>query len=162
MMRSDNLNWYDHGGYTEMTAPSFNVNIKDKDGSNRIIVQESLSENCSTDVSESNRNIVNVTLLQKHSANVAEYTSVELEEKEYKETSVTEEVKHYFNIFECGRNILDRIDVTYEQAFMATPQDNDYTRMLENLVKINNRNGETFSNEKLQQAVSDVKEETDA
>ena len=34
--------------------------------------------------------------------------------------------------------------------------------MLENLVKMNNRNGETFSNEKLRQAVSDVREETDA
>ena len=34
--------------------------------------------------------------------------------------------------------------------------------MLENLVKINNQNGEPFSNEKLWQAVSDVREETDA
>ena len=31
MMRSDNLNWYDHGGYTEMTAPSQNVNVTDED-----------------------------------------------------------------------------------------------------------------------------------
>ena len=31
MMRSDNRNWYDHGGYTEMTAPSSNVNVMDKD-----------------------------------------------------------------------------------------------------------------------------------
>ena len=34
--------------------------------------------------------------------------------------------------------------------------------MTENLVRINNRNGEPFSNEKLRQAVSDVREETDA
>ena len=27
MMRSDNLNWYVYGGYTEMTAPSSNVNV---------------------------------------------------------------------------------------------------------------------------------------
>ena len=27
MMRSDNLNWYDHGGYTEMTALYLNVNV---------------------------------------------------------------------------------------------------------------------------------------
>ena len=33
--------------------------------------------------------------------------------------------------------------------------------MLDNLVKINNRNGEPLSNDKLQQAVSDVREETD-
>ena len=34
--------------------------------------------------------------------------------------------------------------------------------MLENLVEMNNRNGESLSNEKLWQAVSDVREETDA
>ena len=27
MMRSDNLNWYNHGGYKEMTAPFLNVNV---------------------------------------------------------------------------------------------------------------------------------------
>ena len=31
MMRSDNLNWNDHGGYMEMNAPSSNVNVMDKD-----------------------------------------------------------------------------------------------------------------------------------
>ena len=27
MMRYDKLNWHDHGGYTEMTAPSSNINV---------------------------------------------------------------------------------------------------------------------------------------
>ena len=45
---------------------------------------------------------------------------------------------------------------------MATPQDKYYTRMLENLVKMNHCNGETLSNEKLRQAFSDLREETDA
>ena len=40
MMISDNLNWHDHGGYTEMTAPSLNINVTDKDKSKRIIVQK--------------------------------------------------------------------------------------------------------------------------
>ena len=31
MMRSDNLNWHDHGGYTEITAPSLNFNATDED-----------------------------------------------------------------------------------------------------------------------------------
>ena len=26
-VRSDNLNWYDHSGYTEMTDPSLNINV---------------------------------------------------------------------------------------------------------------------------------------
>ena len=51
------------------------------------------------DVSESKRNIVNEILLQNNSANVSEYTITELKDKEYKEPSVTKEVKHYFNIF---------------------------------------------------------------
>ena len=33
MMRSENLNWHDHGGYTEITDPSSNVNATDKDES---------------------------------------------------------------------------------------------------------------------------------
>ena len=75
---------------------------------------------------------------------------------------MTKEVKRYFNIFECGSNILDRLDVTYQRAFMDTPQDKYYTEMLENLVKMNNCNGELLCNEELPQAASDVREETDA
>ena len=45
-----------------MTAPSLNVNAMDKEKLKRIIVHEGLSENCSTDVSESKQNIVKVTL----------------------------------------------------------------------------------------------------
>ena len=35
-------------------------------------------------------------------------------EADYEEYSVTDEVPSYFNIFECGRNILNRLDMTYE------------------------------------------------
>ena len=66
-------------------------------------------------------------------------------------------MKRCFNVFECGRNILDRIDVTYKRAFMANPQEKYYTRLLDNLVETNNCNDETLSNENLQQAVSDVR-----
>ena len=31
MMRSDNLNWHDNGGYTKITAPYSNVNVTDED-----------------------------------------------------------------------------------------------------------------------------------
>ena len=43
---------------------------------------------------------------------------------------------------------------------MSTSQDKYYTEMLENPVKMNNIRGEPFSNEKLQQSVIDVREET--
>ena len=36
MMISDTLNWYDYGGYTEMTAPSSNVYSTYEDESKRI------------------------------------------------------------------------------------------------------------------------------
>ena len=96
--------------------------------------------------------------MQNNSADISEYTITELKDKEYKEPSVTKEVKSYFNIFECGRNLLDLIYLTYQRAFMATPQEKYYTKMLENLAKINNRYGEPFSNEKLRQAVSNLRE----
>ena len=123
LMISKNLNWHDHGGYTEMTAMSLNVNATDEDESKRIIVHEVLSENCSTNVSESKKNIVNKNLLQNNYADVSEYTFTKLKEKKYKEPSVTEEMTNYFNIFECGRNLLDKLKITYQEVFMATPKD---------------------------------------
>ena len=81
MMRSDNLNWYNHGGYTEMTAPSSNVNFTEEEESKQIIVHETLSKNSSTDVSESKHNIVNETLLQNNSADAPKNIITELKDK---------------------------------------------------------------------------------
>ena len=39
---------------------------------------------------------------------------------EYEESSDTNEVSKYFNIFECGKNLINRLDMTYEQTCMAT------------------------------------------
>ena len=90
--RSNNLNWHDHGGYTETTAPSLNVNTTQEYESKRIIVHEGLSENFSTDVIESKRNIVNGILSQNNSTDLSEYTITEQKDKEYKEPSVTKDV----------------------------------------------------------------------
>ena len=89
---------------------------------------------------------------------VSDYTITEQKGAEYKESSVTKEVPSYFNIFECGRNLLDILDVTYERACMATPREKYYEKMLETLVDDNNRNGAPFSDEKLLQAVNKVME----
>ena len=94
-MISDNLNWYNHVGYKEMIDPSSNINATDEDKSKQIIVHENLSENCSTNVSKSERNIVNETSLQKNSANLSEYTMTEIDGKEHKEPSVTKEETSY-------------------------------------------------------------------
>ena len=89
MMISDNINWYDHGGYTEMTASSLNVNATDEDKSKRIITHEGLSESCSTNKSKWNRSIVSENVLQKISADVSEYTIRGKKDEEYKESEVT-------------------------------------------------------------------------
>ena len=60
---------------------------------------------------------------------------MELKDEDHKEPSVTEKVTSYFNIFECGRNILDHLDVTYQRAFMTTPKDKYYNALLDTLVK---------------------------
>ena len=157
-MGSDKLNWHDHCSYTENTAPSSNVNVTDKDESKEIIVHKNLSENNSKDIRESERNIVNETSLQKNSVDVPENTIIELEEEEHKEPSVTEKVTIYFKIFECGRNLLDQLDVTYQRAFMATPEYEYYKEMTKSLIKANNEGGK-LCNEKIRQAVINLREE---
>ena len=103
-----------------MTAPSSNINVTDKDESREIIVHKTLSENNSKDARESEYSIVNKTLPQNNSADVPENAITELKDKEHKKPSVTQKVTIYFNIFECGRNLLDQLDVMYQRAFMAT------------------------------------------
>ena len=58
------------------------------------------------DVSKSECNIVHENLSQNNSSDVSNNVITELKDDEHKELSVTEKVISYFNIFECGRNIL--------------------------------------------------------
>ena len=60
----------------------------------------------------------------------------------------------YFNVFECGRKLLNRLDID-------TPRDEYYTNLLETLVNYNDRNIDPLSNEKIQQAVRRVMAETE-
>ena len=109
-----------------MTALTLNVYSTDEDESKRIIVHEGLSQSSSTNEGKSKCSIVNETLSQNYSAgvdelcstekNISEYTITEQKDADYKESSVTKEVTSYFNVFECGGNLLDRLDVTYKQA----------------------------------------------
>ena len=75
---------------------------------------------------------------------------------------MTEKVKSYFNIYECGINILERLGVKYQREFMVTPKDKYYNALLDTLMKENNFRGEPLSNENIQQAVGIVIEETEA
>ena len=67
----------------------------------------------------------------------------------------------YFNIYKCGRNIFNRLDVAYERAYMATTKNKYYTKMLETLVNYNDRNNAPLSDEKIWHAVSIVMAETE-
>ena len=70
----------------------------EEDESKCIIVNESSTDEDKPECTDENINKI------KDSNNEAEYEIF----------SVTHEVPIYFNIFECGRNILNRIDLTYE------------------------------------------------
>ena len=52
MMRSDNLNWYDHGSYTKMTTPYSNVIVTNKSESKHSILNKKLSQICSAKENE--------------------------------------------------------------------------------------------------------------
>ena len=104
-------------------------------------MHETLSDNNSKDVSESECNIVNKTLSQKISVNVPENTITELKDNDNKEPSVNQKVTIYFNIFECERILLHQLKVTYKQAFLATPEDEYYKEMAKSLIKVNNEGG---------------------
>ena len=73
------------------------------------------------DVSESECNIVHETLSQNNSSDVSTNVITELKYDEHIEPSASDKVSIYFNIFECGRNILDQLDVTYQLAFTSSP-----------------------------------------
>ena len=75
---------------------------------------------------------------------------------------MTQKVTSYFNIFECGINILYQLDVTYQQAFMAkSAQDEYYKEMTKCIIKANIGSDGKICNDKTQQAVIDLRSELD-
>ena len=84
-----------------------------------------------------------------------------INKQKYAKNEVTNDVPRYFNIFKCGQNILNRLDVSYEKACMVTPRYEYYTNLLETLVNYNDRKNGPLSNKKIQQAVRRVMAETE-
>ena len=124
MMRYGENNHHVHDGYEKEMALSSDVNDTDEDESNNSIVPKPFhkpsSENLSMDASESECNIVNETLVQNDSSDVPTNVITELKYNEHIEPSVSVKGASYFNIFECGRNLLDQFDVTYQRAFTSS------------------------------------------
>ena len=137
MMRADDINSHVYPVRTEMTAPSLHVCSTDEDESKGIIVHKTLSQNCSTDEDESKHSIVKKTLLQNCSANEDTLSSTEEEKPECTiaeqkdvNNEVIYDVSNHFNVFkvfECGRKLLDRFDVSYEIAYITTPKEEYFT-----------------------------------
>ena len=83
-------------------------------------------------------------------------------EKKSAKNEVTYDVQNYFNtfsVFECGRKFLDRLDLSYERACMATPKEEYYTEMLDCLIEHNCCYRTPLSNKNLQEAVIRVMED---
>ena len=117
--------------------------------------------------------IVHKTLSQNNCADVPDNAITELKDDDHKETSVTEKVTSYFNIFECGRNLLDQLDVTCQWAFMASPvqegyytpstaQERYYDQLAKSLINSNVGSDGTINNDKLNQAITNLKAESEA
>ena len=110
MMRSGENNHLLHDGYEKQMAPSSDVKNtdedKDQDESNNPIAQSFDEPSAGNLESESDCNIVNAT--------------TELNYEDDTKPSANVKEASYFNIFECGRNILDKLDVTYQRAFTAS------------------------------------------
>ena len=78
----------------------------------------------------------------------------------------------YSNIFECSRNILDQLDVTYQQAFMASPVQEEYYTLLareryynqltKSLINSNVGSDRTINYDKLNQSITYLKAEAEA
>ena len=80
------------------------------------LFDEPSAENIIIDESESECNIVNDILSQSDSSNA----TMEFNYDDNIKPSSNVKEASYFNIFECGRNLLDKLDVTYQSAFTAS------------------------------------------
>ena len=110
MTRSCENNHYVHYGYGKEMDPSSDVKDtdedKDEDEPNNPIARSFDEPSAENLESESDCNIVNATM--------------ELNYDEHIKTSENVIEASYFNIFECGRIILDKLYVTYQSAFTAS------------------------------------------
>ena len=106
IMRFGENNHNVQDGYEEEMDPSSNFNDTDEHVSNNSIVHEPFhktsSENICMDVSKS-----------ECKSDVPTNVITELKYDEHIEPSVSVKGASYFNISECGSNLLDQLDVAY-------------------------------------------------
>ena len=122
--------------------PTSHICSTDESKLKEFLVDETLSQIYSTDEDESKGIIVDECYKEEDEP---EYVHKNINkqkeannETEYEEYSVTDEVPSYFNIFECGGNILNRLGVKYERACMSTQKEECYTDLLGTMIEHNN------------------------
>ena len=93
-----------------------------------------------------------------------------MKDDEHIENSVIDEGSSYFNIFECGRDILDQLDVTYQGEVTASlvqqglykispAQERYYDMMANNIVEMNVGSEGTINNEEIRKEITILKSE---
>ena len=157
MMRADYLNLHVYPAGMEMTAmKQILISHFCSTNENKLklfLVTKTLSQTCSTEKEESKCIIFDECPTEEYKSQCVHKNIIKQKDAnndaEYEESSVTHEVLSYFNILKCGRNLLNRIYVTYERACIVIPIDKYYEKMLETLVDYNDHHNATLSNEKL-------------
>ena len=110
MMRPGDHKQHVHNNYEKETASSSDVTDTnkdtDEDESNHSIARSFDEPSSENQDSESDHNYVNATTKLNHN--------------EYIKPSASVIEASYYKIFECGRSVLDKLDVTYQKAFTAS------------------------------------------
>ena len=125
------------------------------------------------DVSGSECNIVHKTLSQNSSSDVPTNVITELKDNEHIESSVADKGSSYFNIFKCSRNLLDKLDVTYQRAFTESPvqqglyqispvRERYYDMMANNIIGENVGSEGTINDKDPRKAITILKSEEEA
>ena len=98
-------------------------------------------QSCSTDEDESKGIIINENLLRScfvdECSTEEDKSECDIKKQKDANNEVTYDVPNYFNafnVFKCGREILDRLEVSYERSCMATEIEIYFTKMLDSLL----------------------------
>ena len=127
-------------------------------------MDETLSQVCSTNENES-KSIIHDEISTEESVSWRVQKSINenkyaKNEEEHEENLVTDNpvVKEtiYFNIFECGKNILNRIEATCKWACMENSSDKYYNELLRTITYCNDCNYVPLSNEKIREVMHKV------
>ena len=96
-----------------------------------------------------------------------------MKDDDHIEPSAIDKGSSYFNIFECGINILEQLDVTYQRALTASPaqeglyqispaRERYYDMMADNIIEANVGTEKTINYEEIHKAINILKAEEES